>query len=80
MNLQALEAEIVKDLAKAPAIAKEVADFIVSVKGSFAEPLLERLWPGIAAVEDEAVKALGFLSSLSPDALNWITKLFPKAS
>lgn len=79
MNLAALEAEIVKDLNAAPAIAKEVSDFIASVKGSPVEALLEKVWPGIANVETEALAALGKLSSLSSSAIAWLNVLLPKS-
>jgi len=78
VNLAALEAEILKDLNAAPAILAKVKDVITKVKGSPIEAFVERIFPGITTVEDEALTAIDFLSGLDAQVIAWLSVLFPK--
>lgn len=78
MSLQSVEAEIVKDINAAVAIAPKVAAAITNIKGSALEPILEKVWPGIANAEATVLSDLSKLSDLGPEVITWLSLLFPK--
>ena len=78
MNMQALEAEILKDLNAAPAALAKLKDFLIKLKGSPFEPFAEKLWPGISTVEDKVLEDIDFFLSLDAQLVAWLSLLFPK--
>lgn len=78
MNTAAIEQEIIADIAAAPAIAADVVTAIQTVKTSPLQATLEKRWPGISAVEDEALKGLSFIPTFSPTVIKWLDLLFPQ--
>lgn len=75
MNLQAIEALILKDLKAAGDMIPKVEAAIVRLK---AIPFAERLFPGISAMEDKALAELDFLSKEESAVLEWLVALFPQ--
>ncbi len=80
VDWQALETEIIADINAAPAIAAKIKATVLGLKGSKLEPILEKVWPGIASAEDTFISELDFLSALDVKAIAWLNALFPKVA
>lgn len=78
IDLKALEQKSVAEIKAALAEIPKLQDFITKVKGSPAEALVEKLWPGVTTVEADLLSVLGFLSGLGTELLILLDLFFPQ--
>jgi hypothetical protein len=75
VDLSKLVALLKQIEADGPAVIAGLTDFITKANASPALALLEARFPAIKTLDDEALKILGFLSTLEAETLPWVDKI-----
>jgi hypothetical protein len=72
-------AEVVKDLNAAKPFIAQLRAMIAKAKTSpIIASILDKVWPGLTAIEDTVLADLDFLSSLDDKFLAWMGSIFKK--
>ncbi len=80
MDLKALEQKLATYAGDLSVAAQKIVDGIKAIQASKLETLAEARWPGLRAMEDEAIKELQVFCNLDAELVGWLDVLFPKAA